>query len=161
MSAKDPVRAYLNSVLECRMEAARSRRKFEMLEARATSITAQLSGMPFGGGSDREALLAALADASGDYYRQMVAAEQRELEVSKFIDSLPDSSHRVILKLRYVDCKRWSKVLKAYRDNGVEMSERQMFLLHGAALKAAREKYKEKTNDEIRDSCSGEPDRDR
>ena len=161
MSAKDPVRAYLNSVLECRMEAARSRRKFEMLEARATSITAQLSGMPFGGGSDREALLAALADASGEYYRQMVAAEQRELEVSKFIDSLPDSSHRIILKLRYVDCKRWSKVLKAYRDNGVEMSKSTVLRLHGAALQAAREKYKEKTNDEIRDSCGGEPDCDR
>lgn len=163
MSAKDPVRAYLNSVLECRMEAARCRRKIEMLEARATSTTTQLSGMPSGGGADRDALLAALADATSEYYARLADAVTRELEVSAFIDSLPVMEHRLVMRLRYLDRLRWSGVLAALRSSGLDLSERRMFALHGEALSAAREKFiqKENNDDEIRDSRGGTPDRER
>ena len=64
MEYTDPVRAFLGSVLESRMEIRRVKRKLEALEARATSITSQLSGMPRGGGADR---LCRNADAGRRY----------------------------------------------------------------------------------------------
>lgn len=141
METRDPVRVYLNSVLESRMEVARSRRKIEQLEARALSITSQVTGMPRGGSADRDAVLAALADASEAYYQKMLLAEQRELEVSDFIDSLSEPDHRIILKLRYIDRKRWSKILRTLTDSGMDITERRMFQIHGAALKEARELF--------------------
>ena len=142
---KDPAREYLNSVLECRLEARRIRRKLDALESRATSITSQLSGMPRGGNSDRNAVLAALADATDEYYKRLAAAERRELEVAEFIDSIDNRSYRIILRLRYLDRKPWSKVLTTLNASGYSMNERWMFKLHGKALDAAREKYKEMT----------------
>jgi hypothetical protein len=152
MEARDPVRAYLNSVLEYRMEIRRLRRKIEQLEARATSITASLTGMPRGGGADRDAVLVALADVTGEYYKKLNAAEQGELDVISFIDSLPTSEHRLILKLRYVDRKRWPKVLAALKDGGYDLSERQMYRLHGAALNEARHKFNEQKETDTDDT---------
>lgn len=143
MERNDPVRNYLSSVREARMDAKRLRVKVDQLEARAMSITSQLSGMPRGGGADRDAVLASLADVSRDYYQRLLKAETTELEVLNFIDSLSEANHRMILKLRYIDCKRWPRVLSALQAAGVDIEERHMFRLHGEALKEAREKYKE------------------
>lgn len=152
MNNRDPVREYLNSVLESRMEIKRIRRKLDLLEARALNVTSQLTGMPRGGNSDRDAVLASLADVTADYYGRLARAERHELEVLNFIDSLPDRSHRIILKLRYVDCKKWPGVLRALQQTEENISRTTMFRRHGAALNAARDKYKEKQNDETRDT---------
>lgn len=149
---KDSLHAFLNSVLECRMESSRLRRKMTILEERALSMTSQLSGMPRGGNADRNAVLAALADATSEYYAQLVDSISRELEVSAFINSLPTMEHRIIMRLRYIDRMRWSKVLAALNAAGLDLSERQMFRLHGAALREARElydkQYKENNDDQ-------------
>ena len=134
------------------MEIKRIRRKLDLLEARALNVTSQLTGMPRGGNSDRDAVLASLADATSDYYRRLAEAEQHELEVLSFIDSIPDQMQRVILKLRYVDRKRWPAVLSYLQKEGVDIQDRRMFQLHGEALKAARELYKEIRHDETRDT---------
>lgn len=139
----DPVRSYLNSVLECRIEARRTRRKLDQLEARAMSITSQVTGMPRGGNADRDALLAALADVSSDYYRRLADAERHELEVLRFIDRIPIPMHRSILRLRYVDCRKWSSVLAELQRSDVSISRRTMLSMHGKALSAARELYRE------------------
>lgn len=152
MDNRDPVREFLNSVLESRIEAKRIERKLAVLEARVTKVTAELTGMPGGGTSDRNAALAAFADISRDYYERLVAAEKREIEVADFISRLPSSDSRVILKLRYVDCKRWPKVLEAMNRAGREIEQRQMFKLHGRALAEARELYKEIYHDKKTDS---------
>ena len=151
MDSMDPVRAFLNSVLESRIEIKRLRKKIAALESRATSITAQLSGMPRSGGADSQAVLAALADATRDYYARLAQAERRELEVVEFIESLPTQDSRVILKLRYVDRKRWSQVLAELKAAGKDIAEARMFRLHGAALNEARNKWKELHHDEERD----------
>lgn len=143
MERNDPVRAYLNSVREARMDAKRLQSKLAQLEARATSITSQLSGMPRGGGADRDAVLASLADVSRDYYTMLAHAEETELEVLKFIDSLSKTNYRMILKLRYIECKRWPRVLADLKSAGLDIEERHLFRLHGEALKEAREKFKE------------------
>lgn len=140
----DPVKAYLNSVVECRMEIRRCRRKLEMLEARAMSITSQLTGMPRGGSADRDAVLAALADASAEYYARLRSAELRELEVGQLIDSIPDQTYRIILRLRYLERKRWPDILSLLHKEGICEDRSWMFRLHGKALNAARIKYKER-----------------
>lgn len=147
MEFTDPVRAYLGSVLEARLEIKRLKRKLDAIESRAMNITSNLTGMPRGGGADRDAVLASLADVSRDYYLRLAKAEQTELEVLRFIDSLPSPDSRMILKLKYIDCKRWSKVLETLRSNGREINENWMFKLHGRALNEAREKYKEWNHD--------------
>ena len=151
MSINDPVRELLNSVLESRIEAKRIERKLAVLEARVTKVTAELTGMPGGGTSDRNAALAAFSDLTRDYYERLVAAEKRETEVSDFINRLPNTDSRIILKLKYVDCKRWPKVLEAMHRAGRDIEQRQMFRLHGKALAEARELYKEIHHDEKRD----------
>lgn len=143
MERNDPVRAFLNSVRESRMDAKRLQSKLSQLEARATSITSQLSGMPRGGGADRDAVLASLADVSCEYYAMLAHAEETELEVLKFIESLSKTNYRMILKLRYIECKRWPRVLADLKSAGLDIEERRMFVLHGEALKEAREKFKE------------------
>ena len=152
MDNRDPVRELLNSVLESRIEVKRIERKLAVLEARVTKITAELTGMPGGGTSDRNAALAAFADISRDYYERLVAAEKREIEVTDFINRLQSSDSRVILKLHYVDCKKWPKVLTALRAAGRDIDERRMFQLHGIALNEARELFKETHHDERRDT---------
>lgn len=144
----DPVRSYLNSVLEYRMEIKRLRRKIASLESRATSITAALTGMPRSGGADSQAVLAALADLTREYYEKLIRAERRELEVISFINSLPSQSSRLILTLRYVDIKHWPQVLEGLNAAGLNVSERHMFRLHGVALNEARIKWKETHHDE-------------
>lgn len=146
METRDPVRAYLNSILENRMEVNRIKRKLALLEERAMNVTSQITGMPRGGSADRDAVLAALADATGEYYQRLAEAERRELEVVHFIDSLPTSEHRIILRLRYIDRKGWSRVLRSLGEAGLDMTERHMFRLHGAALREARELYAQKYN---------------
>lgn len=147
MEFTDPVRAFLGSVLEARLEVKRIKRKLDALESRAMNITSNLTGMPRGGGADRDSVLASLADVSRDYYLRLAKAEQTELDVLRFIDSLSSPDSRMILKLKYIDCRRWPKILTTLRENGREISERQMFRLHGAALQEARQKYKEWNHD--------------
>lgn len=151
MSINDPVRELLNSVLESRIEVKRIERKLAVLEARVMKITAELTGMPGGGTSDRNAALAAFSDMTRDYYERLVAAEKHEIEVTDFINRLQDSDSRAILKLRYVDCKRWPKVLDAMNRAGRDISIDWLFKLHGRALNEARELYKEIYHDEKRD----------
>lgn len=134
------------------MEIKRVRRKLDLLEARALNVTSQLTGMPRGGSSDRDAVLAALADATADYYRRLAEAEQHELNVLQFIDAIPDQMQRIILKLRYIDRKRWPGVLSELERFGEQMDRATMFRLHGKALNAARELYKEIHHDETRNT---------
>lgn len=152
MDNRDPVRELLNSVLESRIEAKRIERKLAVLEARVTKITSELTGMPGGGTSDRNAALAAFSDLTRDYYARLVAAENCEIAVTDFINRLSNPDSRMILKLRYVDCKRWPKVLEAMNRVGRDIELRRVFVLHGRALNEARELYKEIYHDETRDT---------
>ena len=141
VSARDPVREYLNSVLEARMEIKRLQHKVAQLEAQATKTTTIITGMPMGGNADRDAVLAVLADLTAEYQEKIVAAEKHERDVNLFIDSLPSSDVRALLRLRYVEGFGWRKVLTALNKYGFHVSERNMFRLHGKALNEARERY--------------------
>lgn len=123
------------------MEIKRLQHKVTQLEAQATKTTSILTGMPKGGDADRDAVLAALADLTADYYKKIEEAERHEREVNEFIDSLPSGDCRVILRLRYVEGFGWRKVLTGLNQVGLHFTERQMFRLHGKALQEARDHY--------------------
>ena len=153
----DPVRLFLSSVAEARIEARRLRLRIQRLETQATKLTASLTGMPRGGG-DRESLLASLADTRVKCDQALVEAERKEDAVTAFINRLDNPVSRILLKLRYCDCLDWvgrSKrtVIKEMAKAGLFYSERQIRRLHGIALNEARELYKkEYGDDESRDS---------
>lgn len=152
----DPVRAYLASVAEARLDAKRLGLKLRRLEAQATRVTASLTGMPGGGGSDRELLLAKLADMRVDCELAKLRAEEKEKEVAAFIDKLDNPMSRMILKLRYCECLGWIATRKYQRSvqeelvkvAGLDYGDSNLYRLHGIALNEAREiYYKENKND--------------
>lgn len=155
--SNDPVRCFLSSVAEAKIDASRLGRKRQRLEAQVMRVTTNLTGMPGGGGGDREALLVKLADMRDDCEIARLRAEQREEEVLAFIEKLTDRISRIILKLRYLECLEWldnkphrRSVQGEMAKVGLPFSDRQLFRLHGKALQEARELYKEIGYDERR-----------
>ena len=140
----DQVKDYLRSVGEAKLDAQRCKEKLRRLESQATRVTSQLSDMPKGGGAGRNSLLAALGDIYKEYAEKLVRSEQTLSEVEEFINELPTVTSRVILKLRYCDGLDWNKVNRRLRAAGYYYEERQIFNLHGLALREARELYEEK-----------------
>lgn len=139
----DPVREFLNSVRYARIEYNRLTGRIKALESRCMSITASMSAMPNGGCADAQALWAALADESAKLYPKLLYAQEVEREVDKFIDTLPDPAHRLVLKLRYIDVLGWESVIQRMKQGGLFYSDRQVYRIHGEALEAARALWSE------------------
>jgi hypothetical protein len=135
-------RELLESVQEAKLEIARHRARAMELESRCTKMTASMSGMPRGGGSDAQLLWSTLAD----YRDKEFEAEQRELEayrsVEEFISMLPSRKHRTVLRLKYLDCLSWVKVQMKMYDIGDFYSERHIYRIHDKALESAEEVWK-------------------
>ena len=142
----DDCRAFLESYRELRSEAARLRQKHRRLQDQATRVTTQISGMPHGGGADREKLLAALADADGEAVRKMTEAVERQQEIEAFIDRVPTPISRVILRHRYAEAMGWREVERALAKSQWVYSLDHIYRLHGIALREAREVWKESGN---------------
>lgn len=135
---------FLRSVRTARLEQARCEARLSALTAQTQRLTAAYGAVPPGGGSDRhrdDAMIAvadqvdALLAASAKYLRQIERVE-------RFIGLLPDARHRTVLRLRYVDCLKWSAVADGMKAYGLYYADmRQVFRLHGDALEAARRAY--------------------
>ena len=135
----DDCRAWLESYRELRTEAARMWRRHLQLEAQATRITSQLTGMPRSGNSDSGKLLAALADTDEEALRKHLEAVERMHEIERFIDALPTRESRIILRHRYLDLLRWRDLKRMLEKSGIYYEEAQIYRLHGVALREARE----------------------
>lgn len=136
---EDEVKAFLGSVQQARYKFQRCLWQIEELRRRCESITAGWSAEPTGSGDvHKDGPLVALADKRTEMHRLYREWEEREEEVNRFLDRLPDYKHRVILSLRYVDLLRWPVVKQRMESVGLYYEERQMFNLHGKALEAAR-----------------------
>ena len=153
----DPVRLFLASVVEARLEARRLGLRIRRLESQATKVTTTLTGMP-SGNSDSGELLASLADMRASCSQAIIRAEQQVEKVSAFIDKLENPTSRMILKLRYCDCLPWMDKPKRrtvqgeLARSGLCYERTQIFRLHGQALREARELYKkENENEQARD----------
>ena len=139
----DPVRDFLNSVRYTRIEYNRLSDRIKALETQCMSITATLSAVPGGGNADAERLWAALADESAKLYPKLREIQQCEREVEQFISKLPDSAHRIVLKLRYLDGLSWEHVIGQMTRGGLYYSDRQIYRIHGEALEVARRLWNE------------------
>ena len=135
----DPVREFLRSGLEARLEVRRHQRRTEELESRCTRLVAQMTGMPAGGGSGLEATWAALADERQEEQRLVQAELDQYHAVERFIARLGDPVCRTVLRLRYLEGLSWTQLQKRLYQDGLYYSERQIFRLHGAALQEARD----------------------
>lgn len=140
----DPVRAFLGTVREARLEEARCRRKLQEIDAQCRSITPSLSGMPHGGGeAHKDGPWAALADQRDQYDRLLTAAVRQEVKVERFIARLDTDLYRIILKLRYVDLLDWPGIQQQMEEKNLCYCDRQIFRLHGEALQEARKIWAE------------------
>ena len=119
------------------------------LYERATKTTSVLTGMPGGGGSDRESVLANLADAKEDSKRWEDLARQQRERVKQFINEaeITDFQKQLLLR-RYVMGLEWHFIFLLIREQK-DMSESTMYREHNRALEACADwvnrtgKYKE------------------
>lgn len=144
----DECRAWLESYRELRFDILRLQRKHQSLWDQATKITTKLSLVPGGGNSDRDRLLTMLADADEEVIGKYIEAVTRQQEIDRFIDNIPTDTHRMILRLRYVELLDWRSVEKTLCKSGVYYSLDHIYRLHGIALREARELWrKDKSHD--------------
>jgi hypothetical protein len=148
----DEVKEFLSSVKPAHARAERLRRKVKALETQVCHITPSYSGMPGGGAVDSSNAWVALAQLREDYFVELVRAERQEKIVSDFINSLATPEYREVLQLRYCERLRWSEVVDGMRSAGYYYSDRHIQRIHGRALNEAREKWKEISHEESRDT---------
>lgn len=154
---EDPTLDFLRSVRWSRVRARRTDLRLQELRAAATKITQRISGMP-GGGSDphRDGLQAALADLETRLTEEHREALERERAVSSFLSRLPDASHREVLTLRYVHCLRWPQIREELEKVGLYYEERQIYRIHGNALQAARQLWKDTEEEETHEDSDSQ-----
>ena len=135
---------FLNSARAAHFDAARYSRRMKELDARCEQITAKMSGMPGGGGSDKhgDELWAALADLRDMWLAKYTEAVKNEKLVEEFIEQIENFEQRAVLKLRYVDRLRWPVVLQDLERFDIYCSDREMFRTHNEALTSAKELWK-------------------
>lgn len=148
---QDPVRAFLGTVREARLEEARCRRRLREIDAQCRSLTPSLNGMPHGGGgAHKDGPWAALADQRSLHEQLLEAAVRQEMKVERFISRLDTDSHRIILKLRYVDLMSWPRIQEQLEAQSLSYSDRQIYRLHGEALQEARQVWAELHREETK-----------
>jgi len=140
VSYKEQARSFLESATEARLEAGRRKARVAELSLRCNRLVAAAGGAPGRGGGDMELLWAALVDER-DREQQ---AQLRELEqyrrVEEFIQRLPEPSHRLILRRRYLAGQtNWVQVRQRLDRDGLYYSESHLKRLHGQALSSAGE----------------------
>ena len=145
----ESVRSFLESASLLNSVSKDKHSRFLSLWERATKTTSVLTGMPGGGNSDHEAVLANLADAEDDSKRWEAFVAERKKLVTQFIkDAEIDDYYKTLLIHRYVIGIGWHFIYLMFRDTK-ELSERKMYYDHNKALEACAEwvnntgKYKE------------------
>ena len=145
----ESIRSFLESASLLNSVSKDKHSRFLSLWERATKTTSVLTGMPGGGNSDHEAVLATLADAEDDSKRWEAFVTERKKLVTQFIkDAEIDDYYKTLLIHRYVIGIGWHFIYLMFRDTK-ELSERKMYYDHNKALEACAEwvnntgKYKE------------------
>ena len=140
---RDPVREFLESAKEAKLEIARHRARVEELESRCTRVTPNMNASPGGGSSDSQQMWAMLADER----MKVLAAEKAEVEkyheVENFINRIGVPVQRAILRMRYLRCLRWIPIQMELYKQGHCYDERSIFRIHNQALDAARELWEQ------------------
>ncbi len=135
------VRRFLESAREATLELARRKRQLQQLRDSCRKMTSSYSAFA-GGGRTRDERLALLADAITEETAALAQQRKKLREVSDFIDRIdaPDMC-RSVLRLRYLEFRRWPEVARALEQVGLYYSERQIMRLHAKAIECAAELY--------------------
>jgi len=137
--AFDDVRVFLEGAKDIHLKTADLRERVRNLDSAAQRVTANLNGMPRGGGADREQLLSALADARDRLVLDIAEEEQRKIEIGDFIDRVPTSAAgRAVLRRRYLHYESWKSVRKWLAAHQMSYSAQSVYRIHGEAISAAR-----------------------
>jgi len=135
----DEVRIFLEGAKDAYLKCADLRERARALESTAKRVTANLNGMPRAGNADRDAVLAALADARGRLLLDIAEEEARKIEIADFIDRVPTSAAgRAVLRRRYLHYESWKGVRRWMAAHGMAYSAQSVYRIHGEALSAAR-----------------------
>ncbi len=133
----ESVRAFLSSGTFINDLSKDKLSRFLFLYEKATKTTSQITGMPGGGGSDHEAVLASLADAVDDVNKwKGLAARQRSLVREFLLEADIKDSYKELLMKRYYYGEGWSIILEQLQ-SPKSSSRRMMFYDHKKALQAA------------------------
>lgn len=147
--AFDELRLFLDGARDAHLKCADIRERAIGLESAANRITSNLNGMPRGGGSDRDQLLAALADAHERLLLDMADEEQRKIDIADFIDRVPTSAAgRAVLRRRYLHYESWRGVRRWLAAHQMSYTDQGVYYIHREALKAARKLWTQEHNNE-------------
>ena len=135
---RDPVREFLESYWETRRD-----RRVEELTCQCESITSKYGVTPRGGsGRSSVSVWDALIEAKDRVEAKLVESLKLEAAIEDFIDALDNPLHRELLRYRYLEGLSWEDVGEHINRNP-DYARRE---LHGAALQAARKKWREIEN---------------
>jgi len=132
----EAVRSFLESALIFSSLSEDQRNKYLSMYEAATKTTTAITGMPGGGGSDRNATLANLGDAETSLHKWEEIVERKRNVIRQFLkDAEIDSYYKDILWRRYIMDTSWDMILLILRDKH-ELSQRKLFYDHNKALEA-------------------------
>lgn len=136
-------RAVLELLEESRSQVARLRRKIQLLESRATSVTAQYGPKAGGGqGQGPAEVWNELADRKKELELRESRLDRQEKQLSRWIDQLPRPRWRMVLRYRYLDGMEFLDIAEAMTAaTGREFSVYQIYRLHSKALEAASQQW--------------------
>jgi DNA-directed RNA polymerase specialized sigma24 family protein len=115
--------------------------KVEKEMAKATKITAVLTGLPHGGGGhDKVADGAIQIDEIKQAYREVLAdLEQMQRELDPLIDTLENPDDRAVMRLRYIECYSPEDIAEA-----IHRTDRSVYYYLSRAEDQLARRYPEK-----------------
>lgn len=92
---------------------------------------------PHSGGSPVEKQVVRFVEVEGLYKAKLAEKLARLVVMEQAIDSLEEPAERLVMRLRYLEGRSWARVCPELQALGY--SERQVYRLHGFALKKLKE----------------------
>ena len=115
------------------LEVKQIKERIEYLEEKQTSIKSQvITDMPTGGGerTDILTLITKIEDSQIELIQKQSKLVDIMESIEHTIDGLEDSTERLILRSRYLQCKKWEQICVE-----LNYSWRQIHRLHSNILK--------------------------
>ena len=115
------------------LEVKQIKERIEYLEEKKTSIKSQvITDMPTGGGerTDILTLITKIEDSQIELIQKQSKLVDIMESIENTIDRLEDSTERIILRSRYLQCKKWEQICVE-----LNYSWRQIHRLHSNILK--------------------------
>jgi DNA-directed RNA polymerase specialized sigma24 family protein len=141
----EPVKEFLCSYWEARLEEKRLRRRAAELTSQCEKMTARYGYSPGGGGGGANSVWDALVEAKDRVDEKLKFYLKREAEVEEFLNSLRTPLYRQILRYRYLEKLKWETIgtMLDYHPDHVRQD------LHKYALREARAKWKEREEQNV------------